>query len=437
MLRQIDAGEGVPRYAGVTSRVLAGALVLLSLVEISRFAPALLWPRPDPYGLTDGARWLCGLLPIFWLLATVAGLLVPKVAKAAALSVAASALLTAPILSEPLFDRDLYPLFVRHHCAGLGLALALALALRVRRRPTGARDTHAPGAPIADPPRAAMAAASEEQPPSVWTALDGCGYFLPVRRHDVRERRIDPPRLLSSVAIVGITQYFWQYRHGNLVFFALDAVRYLYLPPQDDAPLGEPPAQTTLERLPARAWEVRHDERPDWERYASCFAIQAVPATFLALPETAAATLDRFGPEVDLAPRLYDDLRRIAMSPDPDTVALALGLLDVLATCRGHGSDELDAPAVRFGEAAAEELAAHLGVVPQTVRRELRDHAPGAGDGALRRVSALVQKRRVFDSTVGGYRDEIALVTLTVAATGWRYERAVLWSHTREGIEMS
>lgn len=271
-------------------------------------------------------------------------------------------------------------------------------------------------------------------------AHGGAGFLLrseyaPTGKRPVIVRRLDSPGRFSSVCLFGVIQYTWQYWYGNLLFFKLAGTPYLYLRPTPLMILEGIPESSVLEHLPCRAWYVPAGGPSPLELYAECFDLQHSGTE--SPPEKSAAKLARFGPEVDLAPQLHDDLRRAVDSADTLSLASLITLFEILALYRGHGSDELWPPSVRFGEEATSALL-QLGVQAEGVRRELLEHAPGAPSSrSQRRVAALTQKRWTHDGTSDGYQEQVALVTLTVSAAAWRYERSVLWSHTRRGIDLS
>lgn len=426
-------------------RILLGGMLAVALIELCLLLPGL---RARPAG--DGAieRWLCVLLPALWLLLLGGVLLAPRARTWGALLLAASSLLTAPVLSEPLFGRDLYPLFVRYHLIMLVLALVLAARgpvtrlcerLLARHKGRGAPSIPEPLRRNEGPDAASRGGAPDPAPespsPLLWQALNEAGYFF-LGPGGAAVQRLDSPGLLSSLSLLGVTQLFWQYTHRNLVLFQLEGTEYVYLPPKSDGSLDVLPQHALLERVPVRAWLRRSTERSLQDRYACCFALQDSAQRYEQLAAERRAALDDFGPEIDLAPQLHRELCRIVASRDPLAIASALTLLHLLAVFKGHASEELRPPSVLFGDEAVCLLAEHLGTVHEGIRGPLIESAPGAA-GSPRRISALTRKEQKTDGTAGGSCAQLALITLTLADEGWRFERAVLWSHTREGIELS
>lgn len=388
--------------------------------------------------------WICSLLATAWLLLIGAALLAPRIARYCAYGITASVLL-AVVLSKPVFH-SLSPFLTRYHFIPLGLALVLLLVQRSRWRdadetePRGA-DGSIPAAPASDLEPRRPAAEQPATPPSLWGLLNGFGFFfLKFGGSAAVTYDLDLQRDLTAVALTGVRHSFWQYQNYNILLFKLGDTQYLYVPP--DAGEGRTPVRSSadvrvLVRVPARAWEPGPSSRPPDEHYASCFA--AVRSSlFAALPEEVVTKLDRFGPEVDLAPYLHDDLRRIVAGADQTTLARTLTILDLLAAHEGYGSDEFRPRPIWFGTDAVGVLSEHLATVPQEMRGALQEYAPGTEQSRRQhKVVAVLQQTTRFDSTVGGYRAIVALVGLTVADSAWRYERAVVWSHIEEGVEMS
>jgi hypothetical protein len=274
-----------------------------------------------------------------------------------------------------------------------------------------------------------------------WRAFNQQGFRFFPRAGSPVVQRIDPPGLLSATAVTGVTQWFWQYDCRNLLLFERDAATYLFVPECPDASAvwdWRRPA-ITLDRLPGRRWRMRAPGAELASRYACGFALAQDARKYLSMFPSIAEARDSFGEEVDLAPLLHADLQRLAKDPDERAFGSAIALLDVLATHRGWGSQELVLPAVHFGADAEAAFAKLPGdALPEVVRRELLAYERGAEveSGALR-WTALTEKTEKIDGTSGGNRSEVAVVSLTVWDTGWRFERATLWSETEPGIELS
>jgi hypothetical protein len=254
-------------------------------------------------------------------------------------------------------------------------------------------------------------------------------------------RRVDPPGLFSATAVSGVTQWFWQYDCNNLVLFERDAATYLFVPerPEASAAWGWRPPAMTMDRLPGRLWRMRAPDADLSWRFACGFALTQDDRRYFAARASIAEARDSFGEEVDLAPLLLADLQRLAKEPDERALGPAIAFLDMLATHRGSGSDELDLPIVHFGADAEVAFAKLPGDdLPADVRRELLTYERGAEtEGGALRWSALTEKTEKIDGTSGGYRSEVAMVSLAVWDIGWRFERATLWSETEPGIELS
>lgn len=445
-----------PRTRRLARWGLVGVMLALALLELCIMAPAL--HALPPHGAARRELWLCCILAGSWVLVLGAGLLVVRTLTWGALLIAASSLVTAPLISEPLLGRDLFPLFVRYHLPMLILSLLLALRGhaagllarledreqrhleedRARRPPPGDRaelaDSQDPGSP-------ALAATPGSELDQLWELLSSARFFF-LTPGAVYEQRLDSPGRFTSLGLLGVTQRFWQYQHNNLLFFRIGGVLHLYLPPEQKEPLQPFPQVSNLEHLTGRAWIPRRMDRPLEKRYACCFALQQDARRYADRARVEPESLDEFGPELDLAPHLHDELHRIVASRDPLAIASVITLLDILSVFQGHGSSELRPASVRFADEAVSLLAEHQGTVADALRSELLAHAPRPRpEPGLEpdpdRICALVHKTEHLDGTSDGLRSQIALVTISRSERGWRYQRAVVWSHSRAGRELS
>lgn len=356
---------------------------------------------------------LFGILPVLWLLLLCLARRFPRAAPYCALVACLS------MLCEPVLNGDQSLWFTPYHLVTTLLLTVLVLVeWRGRERP-----------PLPPPP-----------PPPLWQQLREAGFMYLLGEGAPVTRRIEPPGLLSALSLTGVTQKFWTYRHRNLILFGEGAAEYLYVPASGTGERAHQRSGTTtvLTSLPVRAREADPVRRSQEDRYAGCFALVENAETFAALPAGLAAKLDRFGPEIDLAPRLHDDLLRIVTRGELRDVLSLLALLDTVTTFRGHGDDEFDPAQILRGEEALDVLSAKLPSVPDKVRHALQQQVPGTESARrLQRASAVVRQTTDFEGKSGGLRTVLAFVQLRVLADGWRYKRTVLWSHFEERMQLT
>jgi hypothetical protein len=219
-----------------------------------------------------------------------------------------------------------------------------------------------------------------------------CQQGLRSSRCPADAERLDPPGLLSELRVHRVSESRWQYIRVNLVLFERGAQTFIYAPRrQDGSALRSLPGYCDADRArsayAARAWDA-------WNR-----DLQGRPSV---APS-----------DVDLAPALLGDMRRLAQQGD---VAGALGLLrliDVLDQFSGEGGDDLN-----FSD------------VEETQR-------PIAREGTAWTVTALLRKTRRHDGTHGGYTSTLVRGCLFIGAEGWSYERATLFEESEEGDALS
>ncbi|WP_437282875.1 hypothetical protein WME90_20565 [Sorangium sp. So ce375] len=256
--------------------------------------------------------------------------------------------------------------------------------------------------------------------------------------------RIDPPGLLDSWSVIGVSQWFWQYQRRNLILFERGESRYIYVPARQALtramPGGAAPPDALEGWAHERAPRAEPMKRMRLQQLHGC-ALDSAPGGdgWAALVQRVRGEAPPQPDDIDLAPLVRPDLCRAADAARLEPMVCAFGVLDTLAVFQGLGSHELTLPRVLFGGEAAELIEERLGGrAPGHVRDELQRGAPAArrSDG-VRRLAAVVDRHHELDGYVGGHEAELALVKLELSAGGWVYEREVLWADAEEGDPMS
>ncbi|WP_437987329.1 hypothetical protein [Sorangium sp. So ce117] len=256
--------------------------------------------------------------------------------------------------------------------------------------------------------------------------------------------RIDPPGLFDSWSVLGVSQWFWQYQRRNLILFERGERRYVYVPARRAlawaVPEGVVPPGALEERARERAEHTGPVERMRLEHLRGC-ALDAAPGEdgWAALVQRVRGEAPPQPGDIDLATLVHRDLWRAADAARLEFLAGAFGVLDLLAVFQGLGSHEFTLPRVLFGGEAEQLIEERLGGrTPGHVRDELQRGAPAARwSNDPRRLAAVVDRHHALDGCVGGHEAELALVRLELSASGWVYEREVLWADAEEGEPMS
>ncbi|WP_437901002.1 hypothetical protein [Sorangium sp. So ce124] len=261
---------------------------------------------------------------------------------------------------------------------------------------------------------------------------------------DLDTVRIDPPGLFDSWSVLGVSQWFWQYQRRNLILFERGERRYVYVPARRAlawaASEGVMPPDALEERAREGAEHTGPVGRMRLDHLRGC-ALDSAPfgAGWAALVQRVRGEAPPQPGDIDLATLVHRDLWRAADAARLEPLAGAFGVLDILAVFQGLGSHEFTVPRVLFGGEAEQLVEERLGGrTPGHVRDELQRGAPAArrGDGP-RRLAAVVDRHHALDGCVGGHEAELALVFLELSASGWVYEREVLWADAEEGEPMS
>ncbi|WP_438036914.1 hypothetical protein [Sorangium sp. So ce204] len=256
--------------------------------------------------------------------------------------------------------------------------------------------------------------------------------------------RIDPPGLLDSWSVTGVSQWFWQYQRRNLILFERGENRYIYVPARRALTWalagGVVPRDALEDRAREGAMHAEPADRVRLEHLRGC-ALDSAPGGdgWAALVQRVRGEAPPQPGDIDLARFVHRDLWRAADSALLESMAGAFGVLDLLAVFQGLGSHEFTLPRVLFGGEAEQFIDERLGGrTPGHVRDELQRGAPAArwSDGP-RRLAAVVDRRHALDGCVGGHEAELALVRLELSTSGWVYERKVLWADAEEGEPMS
>ncbi len=235
----------------------------------------------------------------------------------------------------------------------------------------------------------------------------------PSARAYLRTVRLDPS-LRWALRVVAAGRWFFQYHYATVVLF-WDADRTLLFAPREWPGLAC-----------VRFEEIRCVSAPREFDGDSLYAwVARARGTGFGTNETL-PELPSSCEWVDLAPAMRDLLIDAVAPGREDDLAASIWLIELLATRRGYGTQEL-------GDWIKNETGGFT-----ALRGEVRlGESPPLAPGELHRRDATLVRHVRIDSTPDGYHMQQVHASLTITEDAWRYEREVILAHHEPSVEMS